>query len=224
MGVLMAGASPLFAAALAWLLWRERPDRSRRAGFVLMLLGVALLGSKSSTAAEAQAWIGDALFLLAAGMWAGFTLSFRRAGLTPCQGAALVNVWSALLLLPWLVWRGALGLIDAPAHDILLQALWQGVLAGLLGLWMYSAAIARLGAANAAAFAALAPAVSALGGWLVLGDPLGVLEISAVLAAAAGVALASGALSFAISRPRSRFPATARCGDARTAPAPPRPE
>jgi drug/metabolite transporter (DMT)-like permease len=126
MGVLMAGASPLFAAALAWLLWRERPDRSRRAGFVLMLLGVALLGSKSSTAAEAQAWIGDALFLLAAGMWAGFTLSFRRAGLTPWQGAALVNVWSALLLLPWLVWRGALGLIDAPAHDILLQALWQG--------------------------------------------------------------------------------------------------
>lgn len=136
MGVLMAGASPLFAAVFAWVLWRERPDRWRTLGLACMALGVARLGSKFGTAGHAGAWQGDLMFLLAAALWAGFTLSFRQSGLGAWQGAALVNAWSTLLLLPWLGWRGSeIHLFDAPVRDLLWQALWQGVLAGLLGLW-----------------------------------------------------------------------------------------
>lgn len=52
----MAGASPLFAAVFAWVLWRERPDRWRTLGLACMALGVALLGSKFGTAGHAGAW------------------------------------------------------------------------------------------------------------------------------------------------------------------------
>lgn len=193
MGVLMAGASPLFAAALAAWWWHERPDRARAIGLVCMAAGVAVLGSATWHTARPDAWRGDLLFLLAALLWAVFTLSFRRSGLTAWQGAAFVNTGSALLLLPLLLWRGPLLLVQAPLHDLLFQAVWQGLLAGLLGLWTYAAAIARLGAARAASFGALAPVVSALGGLWWLGDPLGVLEVVAVALAVAGVALASGA-------------------------------
>lgn len=198
MGVLMAGASPLFAAVFAWVLWRERPDRWRTLGLACMALGVALLGSKLGTAGHAGAWRGDLMFLLAAALWAGFTLSFRQSGLGAWQGAALVNAWSTLLLLPWLGWLGWRGseihLFDAPVRDLLWQALWQGVLAGLLGLWFFAAAIARLGAARAAAFGALAPVVSALGGWWWLGDRLTAVDALAVASAVLGVALASGGI------------------------------
>jgi drug/metabolite transporter (DMT)-like permease len=206
MGVLMAGASPVIAALLAWLLWRDRPDGWRGAGLLLMAAGVALLGSKSLLGFGGGTWRGDALFLLAATLWAGYTLSFRRAGLTPWQGAAVVNAWSALLLLPWLLWHAAAGgaelsLLSAPARDVAWQALWQGVLAGLLGLWTFSVAIARLGAARAAAFGALVPVISALAGWWWLGDGLNAADVAAVTAAVLGVALASGAVSVRLRRP-----------------------
>lgn len=83
----------------------------------------------------------------------------------------------AWLLLPWLAWL-----------------LWQGVLAGLLGLWTLNVAIRRLGAAPAAAFGALTPVVSALGGWWWLGERLNLLDVLAVSCAVLGVALASGVM------------------------------
>ena len=194
MGVLMAGASPLMAAALSWALWRERPGGWRLIGLALMALGVLLLGAHSLASMSSQTWRGDLLFLLAALLWALFTLAFRHARLTPWQAAAVVNSWSALLLLPWLIWRGGGHLLEAPAHDLLFQAVWQGLIAGLLGLWTFSGAIVRLGASRAAAFGALTPAISALGGWWWLGDVLTPLNGAAVLAAMLGVALASGAI------------------------------
>jgi drug/metabolite transporter (DMT)-like permease len=193
MGVLMAGASPLIAALLAWILWHERPDHRRGYGLALMMVGVLLLGAKSIADWNSLAWRGDALFLAAAALWAGYTLSFRRTGLTPWQAAALVNAWSAIFVVGWAVLRGGTALLDAPLHTLVVQAAWQGVLAGVLGLWTYSVAITRLGAAQAAAFGALAPAVSALGGWYWLHDPFTSLDAVAVACAMAGVWMASGA-------------------------------
>ena len=70
--------------------------------------------------------------------------------------------------------------------------MWQGLLAGVLGLWAYSVAIARLGPASAAAFGALAPVVSAVGGWWWIGDQLSVIDLVAIACAVAGVMLAAG--------------------------------
>ena len=102
--------------------------------------------------------------------------------------------WLLLPWLAWLLWQGQFHLFDAPPHDLIWQALWQGVLAGLLGLWTFNVAIRRLGAAPAAAFGALTPVVSALGGWWWLGERLNLLDVLAVSCAVLGVALASGVM------------------------------
>ena len=211
MGVLMAGASPLFAALLAGLLLHERPGRLRAAGLAAMALGIALLSASHWTAGtrlDSGAWRGDLLFLLAALLWAGYTLSFRRSGLTPWHAAALVNSGSALLLLPWLVFLlvrpGPPPLVHAPWADLASAFIWQGFFAGVLGLWTYSAAIARIGAGRAAAFGALVPVFSALGGVWLLGEPLGVWQIAAIAATVAGVLLASGVFEIWMSRPSSK--------------------
>jgi drug/metabolite transporter (DMT)-like permease len=207
MGVLMASASPLIAAGLAWALWRERPDAARAGGLLLMTLGVLLMAMKSLSNWSMATWRGDAAFLLAAALWAGYTLSFRRSGLGSWQAAALVNGWSAVAVLAWLLWQGEVALLHAPAADVAWQVLWQGVLAGLFGLWSYSVAIARLGAAPAAAFGALTPVVSALGGAAFLGDRLDRVDGLAIAAAATGVLLASGAVKSRKARtPRPRNP------------------
>ena len=184
---------PLFTALGARLVQGERISGMRMAGLLLIGGGMGIFGA-SSVADAAQTWRGDVLFILAAMVWAIYTLAFRSSGLTPWQGAAVINAWSILLLLPVLLIFGAPRLLTAPWTDVAWQALGQGVAAGLLGLVTYMIAIAKLGAARASLSAALVPLSTALGAAWLLGEPLGVSTLAACVLVACGVALASGAL------------------------------
>lgn len=192
MGVFMAGSVPLFTALGARLAQGERISGLRLTGLLFIGGGMAVFGASSLTG-TAQTWRGDVLFILAAMVWAVYTLAFRGSGLTPWQGAAVINAWSILLLLPVLLIFGAPRLLTAPWTDVAWQALGQGVAAGLLGLVTYMIAIAKLGAARASLSAALVPLSTALGAAWLLGEPLGVGTLAAIVLVACGVALASGA-------------------------------
>jgi drug/metabolite transporter (DMT)-like permease len=194
MGVLIAGAAPLMTAAGAWLIFRERVPRERALGLALLAIGVALLGSRQWGGAAGTTWIGDLLFLAGAVVWVGFTLGFRRTGLTPPQAVALVNAWSSLFLLPWLFWHAGAVLLAAPVGVVVTQALWQGVFAGVGAVVLYAVCIRELGPAPATALGACVPVLSAVGAWWWLGEHLAPMEWAAVAFAAAGVVLASGVL------------------------------
>ncbi|MFP5445375.1 MAG: EamA family transporter [Betaproteobacteria bacterium] len=73
------------------------------------------------------------------------------------------------------------------------QALGQGLVAGILGLVVYTVAINRLGAARAALSAALVPPFTALGAALLLNETLAYGTLAALALVMPGVALASGA-------------------------------
>lgn len=191
MGIFVAGSVPLFTALGARLVHGERITGLRLAGLLLIGGGMAVFGA-GSLADAAQTWRGDLLFILAAMAWAVYTLAFRGCGLTAWQGAAVINAWSSLLLLPLLLARGAPRLLTAPWADVVWQALGQGVAAGLLGIVTYMVAIARLGAARASLSAALVPLSTALGAAWLLAEPLGALTLAASALVACGVALASG--------------------------------
>lgn len=191
MGIFMAGSVPLFTALGARLVHGERINGLRLAGLLLIGGGMAVFGA-SSLADATPTWRGDLLFVLAAMVWAIYTLAFRGSGLTPWQGAAVINTWSMLLLLPVLPVFGAPRLLSAPWTDVAWQALGQGVAAGLLGLVTYMMAIDKLGAARASLSAALVPISTAVGAAWLLGEPLGASTLVASALVACGVALASG--------------------------------
>lgn len=190
-GVFMAGTMPLFTALVCRFVLDERVQGLQWLGLTLVAIGVFSLGASSLRAGVAGSWRGDLLFMVAAALWAIYTVAFRRSGLNALQGAALVNTGSALfLVVPLAVW-GAPLLFTAPLHDVLLQVLWQGVIAGVLGLVTYSVAIARLGAARASLSAALVPPMTAVGAALLLGEELGWVTASTSLLVAIGIAFAS---------------------------------
>ncbi len=191
MGALMAGGMPLMVALLTRLVSKEAITRQRACGLAAIAIGVLLVSGVGTINAPAGAWRGDLLFILAAALWAGYTWAFRRAGLNPWQGAALINAWSALLLMPLLLMFGVAGLRKASLHDLFVQAIWQGVIAGVLGLVIYGVAVARLGPARAAAFGALVPALSAIGGSIWLGEALGTGTLAAIVLVCLGVMLSN---------------------------------
>lgn len=192
MGVFMAGSMPLFTALGAWAVNGERVRGLRLLGLVCIAAGMTFF-ALSTLRADSSSWRGDVLFLLAAVLWTIYSLAFGRSGLTPWQGAAFVNGWSALLLLPVVAGFGAAKLLTAPWADIALQAFGQGVLAGTVGLAVYSVAIRRLGAARASLSAALVPVLTTLGAAWLLDEPIAGATLAALTLVVPGVAMASGA-------------------------------
>jgi drug/metabolite transporter (DMT)-like permease len=191
MGVMIAATGPLITAVLLWFIERQRVSGRRGIGLLLIASGVVLLGAQSVGSTEST-WIGDLLFLLAALVWGGYGIAFRKSGLTPWQGAAIVNCWSGLLLLPIVMAMGIDGFAHADTTTLIVQVVWQSIVAGIFGLVTYTTSVRHIGASAAASFGALVPVLSSIGGWAFLGEAMTLTIISASLLAALGVAFAVG--------------------------------
>ena len=152
---------------------------------------MAILPALAQDGVEKQLLAVGPLLVLAGALWALYTLAFRGSGLSPWQGAAVVNAWSSLLLVPWVMVLGVPRLLQAPWAEVALQAVGQGLAAGLLGLVAYMAAIARLGAARASMSAALVPLLTAFGAAWLIDEPLSATSMVATGLVTVGVLLAS---------------------------------
>jgi drug/metabolite transporter (DMT)-like permease len=194
MGVIIPGGMALGVAFLTWRLMGERFSKLRLTGLALLTFAIALLGLGAFGTVSGRTLIGDAMFLAGAALWAGYTIAFRKCGLNPIQGTAIISAWSLIMVAPlWLMTPGV-KLLQAPLWDVGVQFLWQSILAGVVAVWAYGYAVRSIGPANGAAIGALLPAVSSLGGLLVLGEAIPPLTGVAIGLAVIGVLLSTGYL------------------------------
>ena len=193
-GALMPGSMPLFAALFAALLLGERFTAQRRLGTLLMLLGAIAVGGWQVIQGASDTWRGDLMFVCAGAMWACYTIALKKTGIGAWPAAALVYVISFILYLPvYLLWLDS-RLLTAPLFEVGVQVA-QSVGSGLLSMAAYSFAVRRLGAASAAAFGALTPALTALLAIPLLGEWPETVTWIGIVAVSLGVALANGAFS-----------------------------
>ncbi len=189
MGALLPGTMPLFTALLAFAVLGERIGRQRAIGFAIVAAGVAAIVGPALAVGGDGAWRGDLLFLAASALWAVFSVAYRRSGLGAWQVSALLAALSFACVLPlWLIAGG--GLLSASWRDVALQVAAQGFCAGLLGTWTYALAIRHLGAGRAALSGALVPALSALGGFVMLGEIPDLSTAAGIVLTMLGIALA----------------------------------
>jgi len=189
-GILLGGSMPLATAIIGMALFGERPDRMRLAGLAAIVSGVVILLA-ASLQKSGMTMAGFVLLPLGAVLWAGFTHAFRRSGLSPLQGAALVAAWSFLIHLGLAAVFGT-HLAAASLPDLALQVTSQGILSGLVATFAYGTAIRTLGGSQAAAFTAITPVLATLGGAVFLGEDFGAAEMAAALVVGTGVALSTG--------------------------------
>jgi drug/metabolite transporter (DMT)-like permease len=178
---------PIFAGLLGWLFLREKQGWARWLGYGAIIVGLACLMVAGTAAHGVPNPWGIAALLVAAAMWAVYTLLFRRSGLTSIQSAALICVWSALLFLPayWLFGLSHLGM--ASAGEIAFQAVYQGVFMSAIAVITFNRAVSLLGPSAATAIIALVPAVATLLAIPVLGEWPAPFEAAAITAIVAGV-------------------------------------
>lgn len=191
--VLGPGANSALVALFAFAVLAERPSRLRALGLAITLSGVALVILHDLTLGGVRLG-GFALILFASSLWATYTVASRLLHLEPVLNAAVVCVLNAALYLPFYVAGGGLArLAAAPAGDVWLQAIYQGLITSVFALIAYAFAVHRLGPTVASSFTPLSPVMAAVFGWLLLGDTLDGATALGLGLVAVGVVVASRA-------------------------------
>lgn len=109
-------------------------------------------------------------FLAAAFLFASYTITVRCAALDGLHAAAIAAVPSLVIYLPLYASTFGDRALRLRISDIVIQALYQGVLTAALSIALYGRAIRLIGASAAGAFVALGPVIATLISIPVLGQ------------------------------------------------------
>jgi drug/metabolite transporter (DMT)-like permease len=192
MGVITPSCMLLCSTLGAALILNETLTPARLAGALAIAAGIVALGWDGLANHGELTWLGDAMFAVGGLFWASYTIGSRIWRVEPLHATAVVGVLSMLIYLPPYAWFAADGLVAAPWREIAIQAVFQGVLSAVVALLLYTRAVALLGAARGAVFAALVPTFSLLIAIPLLDELPTPLQIVGVLFVTAGMVLALG--------------------------------
>ena len=210
--VLLHGTVPLFTFAIISTTQRQPGTGQQIAAVALISAGIALMVYDSVVGASPRQLTGDGLLLLASLFWSGYGIVTRRLGLPPAQSAAIVAVLSMCCFLPVYALLPGKALFLVSAHELLLQAIAQGVLIGAISISVYTRAVANIGPTRIAFFTAAVPCITTLAAVPLLG------EIPS-RAGAIGVCMVTLGMIVAVRRARDTRPSTAPlCSNAFNAP------
>ena len=189
--IISPGLIPVFTALLIFLVTGERAGRMRLIGLGIIVLGIGIFSrdALAMTPSRPDAWIGDLLFVLIAFLWAIFGLLARRWGVSSLE----VTAASCLLSVPLLAIVALalpIHMSRAPFAELLLQALYQGVLVGVVALYLYARSVATLGAARATLFLPLVPVATAAASALLLAELPSPTEIVGMAIVVSGMLIA----------------------------------
>lgn len=161
------------------------------AGIAVVLVGLVLLSGVDAASFTARAAVGDAMFLTAGTLWAGFGIVLRKYRLNPLLATAVISLSALLTYVPaYLLLVGPSRLTQAAPLVFWTEVLVQGVIAGAGTVFTYAKVVAMLGSARAAVFPALAPGLAALLAWPVLGHVPVAAEAAGLIVAMSGLILA----------------------------------
>ncbi|MVT65099.1 EamA family transporter [Bradyrhizobium pachyrhizi] len=188
--VIQPSCATLGGLFLAVVLLKESVSLSRAAGAVVIVVGLAVIGSESIGHMGPSAVMGDLIFVATGLMFAGFATLVRYWRVSAFSVASVISVLS-LSLFPLYAASGGLAR-DAVIglHENTLQAIAQGILAGPAAMYLFAVSIQRLGVARAAVFPATVPVLTLLLGWLLIGEPPTTLQAAGLAAVLAGFYLA----------------------------------
>jgi drug/metabolite transporter (DMT)-like permease len=192
MGVITPSCMLLCSTLGSWLILKDPLNLGRTLGVLTIFCGLLAMEWDGLANRGANVWLGDAMFLLAGVFWASYTVGSRLWRVDPLPTTAVVAVLSLVGYLPPYFWLAGLKLAAAPWREILLQGVFQGVLSAFVALLFYTRAVAILGAARGAVFAALVPSLSLLIAAPLLHEIPTRLQLVGVVLVTAGMVFALG--------------------------------
>ncbi len=201
-GVLVNGGIPFTTAIVASIVLGFRPNRGVLVAYALTALGIAFISYQSvavSSVTGSRQWLGDIFFFLAALCWGSFGVLLRKWQLRPFDAMSGLVTVSALFYLPvYLLWLPK-AMALAPLQQIVLQGVYQGVIAAVGAGLLFAYANQTIGPIKAALMLALVPGISSLAAVPLLDEPLTAAVVAGMVCVTLGAIL--GAISSAPHKP-----------------------
>jgi drug/metabolite transporter (DMT)-like permease len=170
-GVIHPGSAAMFGFALAALVLKEAVPLRQFVGGLVIVAGLLVFAGESARSIGSHALGGDLLFLTAGLGWATFGTLLKRWSMDGARAATASCVLAVIVFAPLHALIFGYGsMIAAGLTENLIQAAVQGLFAGALAIYLYSRAVAILGAGRTAVFPSLVPAMTVAIGYLALGE------------------------------------------------------
>ncbi len=199
-GVIVA-AAPLFTALLQAALGDRSALRVQFfAGFVVAMVGLALVGVGSSGETANQfslggdALLGNLLALLAALMWAFYSLLVKRIanlGYETIASTKRTFLWGLVFIIPATALFGqGLPSLSAFSNPLnIANLLFLGAVASAACFVTWGLCVKRLGAALSTTYIYLVPAITAAASIIILGEPVTLTILLGLVLTIAGLLL-----------------------------------
>lgn len=170
-GIVASGRAPA-----AWTL----------AGLGAIAAGLATVALSASVSDGRDVLLGDVFFVITGLLWGFYPILIHRWRVEPMVSAAIVSVLSTAYLPFWLA-GGVSHLAQVPLAIILFQAVFQGLLNVVLGLWLWGHAVKTLGAPRTQLFPPLIPVLGTLFAVPILGEVPGPIQAFGLLLVVGGI-------------------------------------
>lgn len=179
------GLSPILAALFSQPILGQAISRDHWIALLLLVCGVGTIW-----AGAPLSWsyaLGDLCFLVGASLWAFYGVFLRYWNIRPLDAAMYASLGSV----PYLLWYAAGREWPEVTTDmLLLQLLYQGMVVGVLAVFLYGFTVSILGPQLGTLFTALPPVIVPVAGNLLLGYESGLHEYLGILLVIGGMLLA----------------------------------
>jgi drug/metabolite transporter (DMT)-like permease len=181
-------AMSVMGMVIAAIVLGDRLSLRRIGGIGIVLGGLVLISGIRADSFTAMGALGDAMFILAGTLWAGFGILLRKHRLDPVLATAVIAFSALVTFVPAYLWMtGGAPLLALDPQVLFVEVLVQGVIAGAGTLFTYATMVRILGPARAAIFPALAPGLASLLAWPVLAQVPGPAEVVGLVAVIGGL-------------------------------------
>lgn len=188
---LISTSSPIFIVLMSRLFYGETISLTRAAGMMVVVSGVLMLiaGGSLERLLSMSFAIGDLYMLLAAIVFAGYTMlvkrkppNLRMTTFTLCTFSLGLLFLSPFYALESLIYHPVV--FNVP---IALALLYVGVLSSVVAFLAWNGAIALIGPSRTGLIYYLIPVFSGIAAWLFLGEAISLVHIFSTLAIICGI-------------------------------------
>jgi drug/metabolite transporter (DMT)-like permease len=166
----------------------DRLTLRKISGIAIVIAGLVILSGLELASMTGKALVGDALFVAAGTLWAGFGIVMRRNQLNPLTATSVISFAALVTYVPlYVMYVGLERLLSTTQTVLWTELVIQGLIAGGGTLYTYSKMVSLLGPARAAVFPALAPGIAALMAWPVLDHVPTTTELTGLIVSISGL-------------------------------------
>ncbi len=204
----LADLAPIFTALAFWLVYGFKPQPRFFLGFVISLLGVVLVSTGGNFSQLSPSFLGDALAILAAITWTGYSISIReiRMGsfepktedsveikefdsLAVTKRIFFWGIISAFFMFPFM--KVDFGWICQGGPIVWTNLGFLALGGSALNYVLWNLAIEKLGEVRSSLYLYLIPVVTVVASFLLLGEQLSLASIAGIVAVILGLIISS---------------------------------